>query len=100
MDFAACLPLTFTVAANAKDLYDGQDDQEDGDPDANIDVISPELDSKTGSRDLKGKDDEPADGVVPADGKAPASPSVYHTFPPEGKQNPRAYQDGSMNRRQ
>lgn len=44
--------LHFAIAANAKDLDDREDSQEDSDPDSNV-VVMPEVNSDAGGRNFK-----------------------------------------------
>lgn len=64
----------FSIASDAKDLDDGQGDEEDGDPYTDIDVgrSLPELKRDTSSSDLEGQHGKPLYCVIPAHGKAPA----------------------------
>ena len=48
-----------------------EEDEENGYPDADVNVISPELDGDGGSSQLEGQDSQPADGIIPANSKAP-----------------------------
>ena len=45
--------LTFAVAADPKELDDHKQEEENSNPDTDINVVSPEIDSQTGSRDLE-----------------------------------------------
>lgn len=63
--------LTFTIATDCKELHEYQEGQKHGDPDSDIDVVSPELDGDAGGGDLEREDDKPTEGILPSHGKAP-----------------------------
>lgn len=74
--------LTFTISSYSKDLDRTEDDEENGDPNADVDVIPPVLNGDTGGRDFEGQDGEPIEGVVPADGETPGGEmSVDESLP-------------------
>ena len=72
--------LNLSVAADTKDLDDGEDDEEDGDPDTLVDILAPELNGNRGGCQLEGENSKPRDGVVPANGKAPGVGFVLVSF--------------------
>ena len=45
---------TFTISTNSKDLDYDKECEEDSDPNTNVDVVSPERNGDTGSRDFEG----------------------------------------------
>jgi hypothetical protein len=45
---------TFTITADAEELNNAEQEQEYGNPDTNIDIISPESDSDTSSSEFEG----------------------------------------------
>lgn len=63
--------LNLSVSADAKDLDDGEDDEEDSNPDTHVEVIAPELDGDTGGNEFEGQNGQPGDGIVPAHGETP-----------------------------
>lgn len=62
--------LDLAISAHAEALNDGQDNEEDGDPDADV-VCRPVLNGQAGGGDFKGKNGEPLNRVIPSDGKTP-----------------------------
>lgn len=61
----------FTIASNTEDLYSREKDQENGDPDADVNVVSPVLDSDRRGCEFERQYCQPANGIVPADSEAP-----------------------------
>ena len=64
--------LTFAISADTEDLNDRQSNQKDGNPDTDV-IFMPEVDGKTGCRDLERKNCQPLDGVIPAHCEAPGT---------------------------
>lgn len=50
---------TFTISTDSKELDSDQEKQEYRNPNAYIDICTPELDGETGSSKFKWQDDEP-----------------------------------------
>lgn len=61
----------FTITLNTKELDDGEDDKEHGDPDGNADICSPEANCQRCGSELKGQDSEPRECIVQTHGKTP-----------------------------
>jgi viroplasmin and RNaseH domain-containing protein len=57
---------TFTVSTHAEYLNDAEQEQEYSNPDTDIDIISPKLDSDTSSSELKGQNGQPANCIIPS----------------------------------
>jgi hypothetical protein len=60
---------TFAVSSHTKDLDDNQDRKEDRNPDANVNIISPELDGDARGSNLERQSGEPANGIIPSNSK-------------------------------
>jgi hypothetical protein len=86
--------LTFTIAADTKDLDDGKEHQEYRDPDGNIEIRPPESDSNTSSSEFERQNCQPADRIIPADSE---SPEVAISNSSMVKSNGYTYRDGSTN---
>jgi len=87
--------LTFTIAADTKDLDDGEEHQENRDPDGNIKIRSPESDSNTSSSELERQNCQPSDSIIPADSEAS---EVAISNSSMVKPKAYTYRDGSTNR--
>ena len=91
-------PRTFSVTSNTEELDGDQDCEEDGDPNTDVDVGTPEINGEAGGDEFERKDNEPGDGVVPSNSKSPAHVRTgdygvwYHQSSKE------AYHAGSMKR--
>lgn len=66
-----CVLPTFTIATDAENLDDDECDKEYSHPDSDVQVRAPISNRETGSRKLERQHGEPADRVVPTDGKSP-----------------------------
>ena len=64
--------LTFTVASHTEELDDAEEEEENGDPNANVELL-PKRDSDTSSGDFEGQNGQPAYRIIPAHGEAPAN---------------------------
>ena len=64
-------PRTLSVTSDTEELDGAKDNEEDGDPDSDVDVGTPEIDGEAGSDEFEWEDNEPGDGIVPANGKSP-----------------------------
>ena len=62
---------TFAVSADAKKVDYTEEEEEDGNPNTNVDIISPERDGDTGSGDFEWQDRQPPNRIVPSHSKAP-----------------------------
>jgi hypothetical protein len=67
---------TFAVAADTKNLDNDQSNEEYSYPNSDIQVGTPISNSETSSGKLERQDGQPANGIVPADGKSPTKLSM------------------------
>ena len=63
--------LLLPVSENAEDVDDDDEEQENGDPYADVDLETPVFDGETGDDEFERQDDRPLEDVVPTHGEAP-----------------------------
>lgn len=62
---------TFAVSADSKKVDYTEEEEEDGNPNTNVDIVSPEGNGDTGSGDFEWQYRKPSDRIVPTHSKAP-----------------------------
>lgn len=63
--------LLLSVSKSTKHVDDDDDDEEDGDPDSNVNIVGPVVESDGADNKLKRQNDGPLEDVVPAHGETP-----------------------------